>query len=66
MQDLPVDTHTTDMIFLGERVRGVALIATDVLKAGDELLLDYRLNPNVDRPPGYTPVDSTREYMRWS
>jgi hypothetical protein len=50
----------------GVALQSAALVATEDLANGDELLLDYRLSPGVDRPAWYHPVSSTEEQRRWS
>ena len=43
----------------------LALLATRDLK-DEELFLDYRLSPNIERPPWYVPVDANEEIRRWT
>ena len=40
-------------------------IATDDIAEGDELLLNYRLNPDAPRPDWYVPVDEAEDRRRW-
>ena len=51
---------------LGVAMPSVAIITTEAIEDGDELLLDYRLSPNTDRPSWYVPVDLEEEARRWA
>ena len=47
-------------------MKGVALLSTRPLRHGEELLMDYRLNPTLeDLPPWYRPYDAEEARMRW-
>jgi hypothetical protein len=44
----------------------VVLLSTEELRHGDELLLDYRLNPTApDLPAWYKPYDAEQAKERW-
>lgn len=51
---------------LGVAMPSVALLATQPIRDGDELFLDYRLSPTTDRPEWYCPVDPAEEQRRWA
>lgn len=47
-------------------MKGVVLMSTRPLRHGDELLMDYRLNPTLeDLPPWYRSHDAEESRMRW-
>lgn len=47
-------------------MKGVVLMSTRSLRHGDELLMDYRLNPTLeDLPPWYRSYDAEESRMRW-
>eukprot|EP01036_Dinobryon_divergens_P022981 gene22981-31288_t len=47
-------------------MKGVVLMSTRPLRHGDELLMDYRLNPTLeDLPPWYRSYDAEESRMRW-
>eukprot|EP00200_Dunaliella_tertiolecta_P017659 CAMPEP_0202415992 /NCGR_PEP_ID=MMETSP1128-20130828/38151_1 /ASSEMBLY_ACC=CAM_ASM_000463 /TAXON_ID=3047 /ORGANISM="Dunaliella tertiolecta, Strain CCMP1320" /LENGTH=503 /DNA_ID=CAMNT_0049022861 /DNA_START=66 /DNA_END=1577 /DNA_ORIENTATION=- len=50
----------------GMRVQGMALVATQALHDGDEVLLNYRLSPHTPRPPWYHSLDPEAEARRWA
>ena len=43
----------------------LALVATREIE-DEELLLNYRLSPGLERPSWYTPVDRAEDSRRWS
>lgn len=43
----------------------LALVATREIE-DEELLLNYRLSPGLERPSWYTPVDRAEDNRRWS
>ena len=45
-------------------VKGMAFVATRELQ-DEELLLNYRLNPQVQKPEWYSPVDVEEDKRRW-
>ncbi|CAI5518811.1 unnamed protein product [Closterium sp. Naga37s-1] len=63
---MEVDGDDEDEEMKGGVLRTVVLVATDVIKDGEEVFLDYRLNPNANRPDWYVPVDAKAEERRWS
>lgn len=48
-----------------QQVLGLALVALRPL-CDEELLLNYRLSPHVQRPAWYVPVDAEEEQRRWA
>eukprot|EP00127_Corallochytrium_limacisporum_P003545 Clim_evm28s150 gene=Clim_evmTU28s150 len=44
----------------------VAIITTRWVKEGEELYLNYRYNPDLERPSWYHPVDEEEDRRRWS
>ncbi|CAI5999870.1 unnamed protein product [Closterium sp. NIES-65] len=63
---MEVDGDDEDEEMKGGVLRTVVLVATDVIKDEEEVFLDYRLNPNANRPDWYVPVDAKAEERRWS
>jgi len=51
---------------LAGRAPGIALVATRAIRDGEEILQNYRLNPNVPQPPWYEPYDVEEERRRWA
>jgi hypothetical protein len=53
---------------IGTIMPGVVFVSTRHLRDGDELLLDYRLNPDSSTPlpPWYTPYDTAESRTRWA
>ena len=47
-----------------ERLLGLALVATRDIE-DEELLLNYRLSPGMQRPDWYSAVDAAEERRRW-
>lgn len=45
-------------------IKGIAFVATRELQ-DEELLLNYRLNPQVQKPEWYIPVDIEEDKRRW-
>lgn len=45
-------------------VKGIAFVATREVQ-DEELLLNYRLNPQVQKPDWYSPVDVEEDKRRW-
>ena len=45
-------------------VKGLALIAIQPIQ-DDELYLNYRLNPQVQKPAWYFPIDAEEDKRRW-
>lgn len=46
-------------------MRSAVLIASKPLSPGDELLMDYRLNPEMEAPAWYAQVDESSSRKRW-
>jgi hypothetical protein len=46
-------------------MRSAVLLATRPVEAGEELLLDYRLNPNFELPHWYIPYNEETSKRRW-
>ena len=49
----------------GWPVRSLLLVAARPLSDGEELFLNYRLNPDRPRPAWYAPVDEDEDRRRW-
>lgn len=47
-----------------QAIKGIAFVATRQLQ-DEELLLNYRLNPQVQKPAWYTAVDVEEDKRRW-
>jgi len=46
-------------------MRSVVLVASKTIRPGEELFMDYRLNPDVDEPSWYVQVDEDLSRKRW-
>jgi hypothetical protein len=46
-------------------MKTVVLIASRQIQPGEELLMDYRLNPDLPTPGWYVPVDVEHSRKRW-
>ena len=46
-------------------MRSVVLVAAKSISPGDELLMDYRLNPDIEAPSWYVQVDESASRKRW-
>jgi hypothetical protein len=44
----------------------VALVAIRPIQQGEELFLNYRLNPKLKLPEWYHPVDEQEDRRRWT
>lgn len=47
-----------------EHVKGLAFVAVRQIQ-DEEILLNYRLNPQVQKPAWYAPVDVEEDKRRW-
>lgn len=47
-------------------VKMIGLVATRFIDHGEELFMNYRLNPRLARPQWYMPVDEQEEQRRWA
>lgn len=47
-----------------DRIKGLAFVATRQIR-DEEVLLNYRLNPQVQKPAWYAPVDVAEDKRRW-
>ena len=59
----PPSLITTDPTLFQQ---SIVFVATEELGEGDELFLNYRLNPKLEKPPWYTSVDPEEDERRWS
>lgn len=51
--------------FRSALMRTVVLVASKPIAPGDELLMDYRLNPAIEAPSWYVQVDESSSKKRW-
>lgn len=58
-------TNTERQVEPSKAVLCLALVATREIE-DEELLLNYRLSPGLERPSWYTPVDQAEDSRRWS
>ncbi|GIL88860.1 hypothetical protein Vretifemale_16784, partial [Volvox reticuliferus] len=66
-QRLPGELRAEELLSPpGEKVRLLVLVATRALRDGEELLQNYRMNPNVTRPEWYVVHDAEAEQRRWA
>lgn len=46
-------------------MRSIILMATTTISPGEEIFMDYRLNPSLDAPDWYNQVDENLSKKRW-
>lgn len=46
-------------------MRSVVLVASRIIPPGEELVMDYRLNPDIEAPTWYVQVDEELARKRW-
>lgn len=64
-EQTPQDTQeTAEQAVQPSATKGIAFVATRELQ-DEELLLNYRLNPQVHKPDWYSPIDVEEDKRRW-
>lgn len=58
------DTHTAAAAAAASVIKGLAFVAIRHIQ-DEEILLNYRLNPQVQKPAWYAPVDVEEDRRRW-
>ncbi|DBB18053.1 TPA: hypothetical protein ACH3X3_003044 [Trebouxia sp. C0006] len=56
--------QATQLMMQDQQIKGLVFVATRQVQ-GEEVLLNYRLNPQVQRPSWYAPVDEEEDKRRW-
>ncbi len=56
--------QATQHVMQDQQIKGLVFVATRQIQ-GEEVLLNYRLNPQVQKPSWYAPVDEEEDKRRW-
>lgn len=56
--------QATELVMQDQQIKGLVFVATRQIQ-GEEVLLNYRLNPQVQKPSWYAPVDEEEDKRRW-
>lgn len=56
--------QATQLVMQDQQTKGLFFVATRQIQ-DEEVLLNYRLNPQVQKPSWYAPVDEEEDKRRW-
>ncbi len=56
--------QATHYVMQGQQIKGLVFVATRQVQ-DEEVLLNYRLNPQVHKPSWYASVDEEEDKRRW-